>query len=741
MNNPKANWGARVLKENGFDIELLDDYLYWAANAMQLHFNTNSPSNPAGRAGLTMMSLAIGANVMGTHDEKDKGRKQLIDEVRIGDLFLEPFVKHGYITLIRPITKDMMYFIEVTELWPLLGDEIKFDKSITEYIHIDPTVDELNSVMIKGEEIPRSTNAPWCRSAVNLMQVPWHINRPVYEALKANESMFVSDLEEDEYPDGEFDEYIHLQNIRRRSKRMDYKFVTNKAWAFIDVPFYMEVDADYRGRLYYKEPFLNFQGSDWARGIFQFYEGKEMTADGEYWLAVHTAGSFNQSYDIDEIPDWCETDYRSYLEDEGLDSISVDKFTLNDRVRWTNENMEVIIAAGRERIFAHEKEPKWAEFNEHFAEKPVAFLSCCVEWYNISECDGTYVSHLPIPIDGSNNGWQHLGAISKDTRTGELVGLVPTSIQKDFYVSTAKQLLEINDPKLNTMPMKHVRKGISKRGSMTRAYSSGAATMAKNMWFDCRSEEFDEKYEITEEDCTKWATGLIKAIDAVCPGPLKTMKYMQQLAAFSIGTHKKYRDGEDKHSEFLRLRKELNEYFQVPVEERDLERIEELKEELLEYKTVLVKGNGNRVIRWSTPSGFPVKYECYKMDVFKCRGTINSKQIKHVIRTKTTNPDIKGFMSGISPNYIHSLDASHMALIIDGWGGAFGAIHDSFSTHACDVEKLLYKTKETFVSMYDQPNYYDIIQQNLTGKTDDVKQPEIGSLEIQEVYDSDYFFA
>ena len=43
--------------------------------------------------------------------------------------------------------------------------------------------------------------------------------------------------------------------------------------------------------------------------------------------------------------------------------------------------------------------------------------------------------------------------------------------------------------------------------------------------------------------------------------------------------------------------------------------------------------------------------------------------------------------------------------------------------------------------MYDQPNYYDIIQQNLTGKTDDVKQPEIGSLEIQEVYDSDYFFA
>ena len=722
VNNPKANWGARILKEKHIDLDLMDDYLYWVINTMQLHFNTNSPSNPAGRAGLTMVSLAIGANVMGTEDIKEKGRKELIDEVRVGDLFIEPFVKYGYVTIVRPPSKDSITCLEVTDTWPLLGEHIKFDGSIIKYLHDDPTL--LDKVQIKNEEAPRSQDVTWCRSAISLMHTPWRINMPVYEALREHKDMFVSEI-----PLEVTDDYTQLQELRRRSKLMDFKFVTKKAWAYRDKPFYMEVDADYRGRLYYKEPFLNFQGSDWARGIFQFYEGKEMTADGEYWLAVHTAGSFNQSYDIDELPDWCETDYRSYLEDEGLDSISVDKFTLNDRVRWTNENMEVIIAAGRERVFAPE------------AEKPVAFLSCCVEWYNISECDGTYVSHLPIPIDGSNNGWQHLGAISKDTRTGELVGLVPTGIQRDFYVSTAKQLLEIDDPKLNAMPMKHVRKGVSKRGSMTRAYSSGASTMAKNMWFDCRSEEFDEKYDITEEDCTKWATGLIKAIDAVCPGPLKTMKYMQQLAAYQIGTYKKFKDGEDKHSEFVRLRKELSEFFKVPVAERDEERIEELREELSKYTSVLIKGNGNKILRWVTPSSFPVKYECFKWDTFKCRSTLNGKRINHVIRIKTSNPDIRGYMSGISPNYIHSLDASHMALIIDGWGGAFGAIHDSFSTHACDVEKLLYKTKETFVSMYDQPNYYDIIQQNLTGKTDDVKQPELGSLEIQEVHDSDYFFA
>ena len=65
-----------------------------------------------------------------------------------------------------------------------------------------------------------------------------------------------------------------------------------------------------------------------------------MTEDGLFWLAVHTASSYNQSYNKDEIPEWCEADYKSYLDDEELESISVDKMTLEDRVRWVNENMD-----------------------------------------------------------------------------------------------------------------------------------------------------------------------------------------------------------------------------------------------------------------------------------------------------------------------------------------------------------------------------------------------------------------
>ena len=100
-------------------------------------------------------------------------------------------------------------------------------------------------------------------------------------------------------------------------------------------------------------------------------------------------------------------------------------------------------------------------------------------------------------------------------------------------------------------------------------------------------------------------------------------------------------------------------------------------------------------------------------------------------------------MSGISPNFVHSMDAAHMAAVIKEWGSDFGAVHDSFSVHACDVDDLLQIIKDKFVSMYDYPNYFDVIEHMLITNPDNFnyEQPGLGSLEIREVQDSDYFFA
>jgi DNA-directed RNA polymerase len=292
--------------------------------------------------------------------------------------------------------------------------------------------------------------------------------------------------------------------------------------------------------------------------------------------------------------------------------------------------------------------------------------------------------------------------MSKDKQAGTLVSLVPTPIQKDFYVAVAKELIGIMPEYFEEkqMPMKHIRKGIAKRGSMTRAYSAGKLRIAKNMYDDCHVEGFTVKYNITEEQCDVLAGNLIKAINTVCAGPLKTTKYLQKIAEH-----------------------ELN--------------------------------SGRNQLTWTTPSGFPVVYKAYLQHERKQRGTIKGIQgnkdgrVMHVIKVDVLNketgervPCRRSFASGISPNVVHSYDAAHMANTIVSFNGSFGAVHDSFSTHADEVDFLQEVTKMTFIAQYDVENFFNIIQDTLMNHKDTFtfNQPDLGNLVLSEVMDSKYFF-
>ena len=735
INNPKANSGAVLLRLYKEFEDEVDNLVGIAFHTIQLHFTTDNSSNPAGTGGLTMISSAIGMKV---HKYIDREPCPWNMQVRLGDLFVEAFYNCGYVDIYYPKARDTSYIVSATNKWTELAD---LPEMMARIRLTGTTTDKpVPNAKVKNQDKPSFDDLPWTRAMKKLQTTGWRINRRVYDALTANKDMFVSTqpiLDND------------AKEMKRRSKSVEWAFITAKAKMLVDEDvFYQEMEADYRGRLYYTEAFLNYQGSDLARGMLKFARGKPMTESGLWWLAVHTANSFNRSYSKDEIPEWVEGDYVAHLEAEGLDSISVDKWTLEDRVRWTNAHMDIIIEAGR---IAH-------IFDD--AEKPVSLLAACIEWYDYSvACDAKriYFTHLPIGIDGSNNGWQHLGAISKDSHTGNLVGLAPNEIQRDFYVATAKELHSLSDGRLEelleTMPMKHIRKGISKRGSMTRAYSAGANKIGENMWFDCKAEDYHDKYGITDKDCSGFAKLLIKAIDTVCPGPLETMGYLQSLAKFEIGEYKKFSvDGTLANGEYGKAVKQMKVlYSKKDKTDEELEELNELVKTINSYETKKVYGNGSDRITWYTPSGFRVEYTNFNTSTRKCRGTISgyksasggAKTINHVARVPTTTPDVRGFMCGISPNFIHSMDASHMALVIDAWNGDFGAVHDSFSTHACDVDDLLALTKQTFVEMYDVDNFYDYIEDQLITNKEglDVAQPTLGTLDIGGIYESDYFFA
>ena len=676
----------RMIDTDGVDMldHVMLDMVGQARKVIQRSFKRNKVE---GEAPITQISMAIGKHIVENWDETNVNFR---DHVRVGDLLVEGFVMCGYLTIsVGHIKSRKPVTIHATQKW----GELEALDTRTVCISGDAIAPITSLIQANGKSVIKTWDkskekkflkyleAPFVKAIDKLQSVRFRVNTEVHNAILNNYHMFIKD----EVFNGDNEEENRKLYQRQASKNREMKEIMAIAakWLHKDFSFYL--DADYRGRIYYSEPFFNFQGADTARGQLLFSKGKLFDGEASFWLGVHTACSFNQSYHIDDIPEWVTSDYRSVLEAEDLDTISVDKMTLEDRAQWTQEHIDIIISLGQSGTISPD------------AEKNISFLACCIEWYKYSVAEGDYYTHLPIPIDGANNGWQHLGAMSKDALTGQLVGLVPTAIQNDFYVQIAKKLTQRMPDwfEERQIPMKHIRKGIAKRAAMTRAYSCGQKKMAESMYSDCYQYGYTGTYNITERDCEDLSGQVIRAIEQVCPGPLETMRYLQRLA----------------------------------------------DQEIANWLDMYGTDRGH-AIEWTTPSGFPVIYECYrtrpaKIDCYGFNTPNGEIRFKHVIREKTDIPDRRGFMCGISPNFVHSMDASHMALTIASWDHEFGAVHDSYSCHASDVEELMITTREKFVTLYDKTNFYDSIPfgKGFAGPT-----PTIGTLEVTDVNTSDYFF-
>lgn len=683
---PRSVQLMRMQDTEGVDILdfVIDDQIEYARKFIQRCFKR---SKVRGECALTQVSMAIGKYVIEGFDSNNTNFR---DHIRVGDLFVEAFVMCDYLDITvghlktrKPVT------IHALDKWGEIEVKVTGNHSITE--NIIPAIRTLfqdnGKPVVKGWEknkeglFIKHRDAPFVKAIDKLQATRWIVNKDVHQAILDHYDHFVTN---EEFTGDNEKENEKLRQ-RQASKNRETKEIMATAETWLDKQFSFFVDADYRGRLYYSEPFFNYQGSDISRGQLLFAKGKLFDSNASFWLAVHTATSYNQSYGINEIPEWVTADYKAVLEEEGLDTLSVDKMTLEDRARWTNEHIDFILRLGKLKTIVFD------------AEKPISFLACCIEWHKYSVCEGDFYTQLPVGIDGSSNGWQHLGAMSKDQRTGELVGLVPQEIQNDFYVQIAKRLVERMPEwfEERNIPMKDIRKGIAKRAAMTRAYSCGQQKMSQSMYSDCYQYGFTENYNITEWDCDELASQVIRAINEVCPGPLETMRYLQHKA-----------------------NQEINNWMTT-------------------YGTD--RGYG---IRWVTPSGFPVIYECYrtrpqKVDCYGFCTPRGALRFKHVVREKTDIPDRRGFATGISPNFVHSMDAAHMHLTINKWSDDFGAVHDSFATHSTNIEKLMDLTRNTFVGIYDVDNFYESIP---FGKSDAIEQPRIGELNIKEVVNSDYFF-
>lgn len=154
-----------------------------------------------------------------------------------------------------------------------------------------------------------------------------------------------------------------------------------------------------------------------------------------------------------------------------------------------------------------------------------------------------------------------------------------------------------------------------------------------------------------------------------------------------------------------------------------------------------VVASENEPVRWNTPLGLPVVQPYRKCE----RHLIRTSLQVLALQRDSDSIAVKQQKTAFPPNFVHSLDGSHMmmtAISCRKAGLQFAGVHDSFWTHACDIDRMNQILREQFVELYNIPileNLHENFQRSFPTLTFP-PLPERGDFDLKEVLHSPYFF-
>lgn len=353
-------------------------------------------------------------------------------------------------------------------------------------------------------------------------------------------------------------------------------------------------------------------------------------------------------------------------------------------------------------------------------EEPFQALATCQEMVKAIDSGdpASYMCSLPVHMDGSCNGLQHYAALGLDRIGGMAVNLVSTKRPQDVYISVMDEVIkrvekeatkatpfvandnlskdelkDLEKVRLAKMLTGKIDRGVVKRTVMTSVYGVtfiGARNQIK--------EKLIEKLEEAGMDVDELDAEIYKASGYLAS---VTMDVMGDL--------------------FQGARKTQN---------------------WLTQCARIISSTGHPV-SWITPLGLPV-IQPYRHKKLHAVRTILQR-----VSLSVSNDDLPVHKtrqaSAFPPNYIHSLDASHMlltAIEMNKRDLTFTAVHDSFWTHAADIDEMNGILRECFVDLYSRPLLQDLKkmwEMRFPGlEFPDI--PEKGDMDVRCVKQSDYFF-
>lgn len=306
------------------------------------------------------------------------------------------------------------------------------------------------------------------------------------------------------------------------------------------------------------------------------------------------------------------------------------------------------------------------------------------------------MSTLPVALDGSCNGLQHFSAMLRDPIGGRAVNLLPSDSPNDIYKTVcdrvvAKMKRDGSPMALAWLALNPDRK-LTKRPVMTLPYGS------------------------TMYSCTEYvADWLAEQNHHWGHDAREAENYAAKLIWESIG-------------EVVIAAKAAMEWLQ---------------------KAARVAANERKTIRWTTPDGLPVVQTYPEMKTYRVGTRIGETTYTVQLQEETGNIDRQKHVNGISPNFVHSMDAAALRLYVRRASRegieSFALVHDSYGTLAADTDMSAGCLREAFVEMYRGINHLEALRAGLVANLCEPWKlppaPAMGGLDLDQVRHAEYFFA
>jgi DNA-directed RNA polymerase len=365
--------------------------------------------------------------------------------------------------------------------------------------------------------------------------------------------------------------------------------------------FWIPWSFDFRGRVYPITTSLSPQGSDFDKSLIYFEE--EGTVN-PWWLAFQVA----TTYGLDKAP-------------------------MDERIEWTNQNHEFL---SRIAIDPEGTIPEWSE-----VEEPWCFIAAAIEYYQCVILGSKKTSGLPVSVDATCSGLQHLSALALDRTAAEMVNVVPTDKPSDGYRIVAEKAKEILPEHLHPL----LTRKVTKKTVMTTPYGVTESSARNYIRQELKGVKL-EKGELQMIVKAVYRYGVRQVFN----GPCRSMEFIQKAAG---------------------------------------ERIKA----------------GATTLEWITPSGFPVVQEYRRNDVERVNTKLLGQRLRVQLlkEWEERQIDLLKAKTAASPNLIHSLDAALLHLVFANWERPFTVIHDCVLGRSCDMDIMGSAIRDKFVEIYSQP--------------------------------------